>query len=672
MSIVKQEDYEEIYEKAQKLGKQSWHEEISKGQSGYLTSLDGIIETGNVMSEIPLGLVKIPLKYTIGTYTHSRSIAFAKNFMPIMDLRTEFAFKWMNLYKSHIEKGIQDPIEVYEYYNLFYVVEGNKRVSILKTVDAVSIYAYVTRLIPKRDTTNTINNIYYEFIDFYKKTKINNIWFSEEGSFTELGAYLEEYSPNMHGDETKTRHFMADIYYPFRSIYYSLGGNEKNITTGDAFLNYIKVYGMPKWIDAASTETIRKFMPELDLLGSQTRQQVKMDPIATPKKRVLTSLSDLVLSKKQLKIAFVYAVTPMDSGWINAHELGRSHINNVFGDQIVTKTVENVPQDDRAYKTLKRLAEKKYDVIFTTSPTYIAPALKAALEFPNVKFFTCASTYSYKNLTLYFGRIHEPWYLLGMVAGSVTETNQIGYLAPAPISEIVSSINAFTLGAQAVNPRVVVRPAWTYKWNSTDGREKAVQYLQGCGVDVISNESMPIPGDQNVKYGVYKGDIHYAMAVWNWGAFYEKVIQNILSGTWKKISDATESNQRPMNFWLGMDTGIVDIIYSNENITIPTKRVINSMKQSIIRNEFTVFEGPIYDQNDVLRIGHEEKATYEQIINMDWFVKGIQGEIPSIKNLIPTDPLSYMRDIVGDNPPSVDCSEEVCLRISGEKDTPPI
>ena len=306
----------------------------------------------------------------------------------------------------------------------------------------------------------------------------------------------------------------------------------------------------------------------------------------------------------------------------------------------------SVPEDETAYDTLKELADGGYDVIFTTSPTYTAPALKTALEFPGVKFFNCAGTHSYKNLTLYFGRIHEPWYLLGMVAGSVTETDLIGFLAPMPISEVVSAVNAFALGAQAVNSRAIVRPAWTYKWQNKGGEENAAKKLKKAGVDVIGNESMPIPGSSSREYGVYKGDTHYAMAIWDWGVFYEKVIQNILSGTWKIITDTATPNQKPINFWQGMDTGIVDIMYSNRNMGGPTKQLINSIRQSIIRNEFNVFGGPIYDQDNVLRVEPNKTASYEQIITMDWFVKGIEGYMPQIKNLSPTDPLSYMRDMV--------------------------
>lgn len=638
--------YEAQYEKVLKLGKQSLHAETSKGQTGHLTSLDGILQTGNVLSEMPLGLIEIPLKQVVGTYTHSRSISFAQNFMPIMGIKTEFASKWMALYEAHIKEGIRDPIKVYEYYNLFYVIEGNKRVSVLKSVGALSVHANVIRLIPKKDPTSTINNIYYEFMEFYKKTSINSIWFSEEGSFTELGEYLDRYSPKLYISEDKYKRFLADIYRPFREIYLDLGGGERNITTGDAFLHYIKVYGMPNNIGMSDKDTIESFMTELYIFDSKTRQQVKTDPIETPRRSVLSSLGDFMIPKKQLRIAFVYPNTPMESGWVNAHELGRLHIDNVFGDQILTEKIENVPEDETAYDTLKVLADDNFDIIFTTSPTYTAPALKTALEFPNVKFFNCAGTHSYKNLTLYFGRIHEPWYLLGMVAGSRTETDMIGYLAPLPISEVVSAVNAFALGAQAVNPRVVVKPAWTYKWQNEGGKEDAAKYLIEAGVDVIGNESMPIPGSTSREYGVYKGDTQYAMAMWDWGAFYEKVIQNILSGTWKIVVDSTTADQKPINFWLGMDTGLVDIIYSNRNMSTQSKQLINGVRKSIIRNEFNIFEGPIYDQEGTLKVAPGETATYEQIITMDWFVKGVEGTMPKIKDLSPTDPLSYMRGIV--------------------------
>ena len=195
-----------VYQHALKLGKASYSENVSKGLSGYLPSLNGIVKNSEITSEVSLGLVEVPLKKIIGTYSHSRSVAFANNFMPLIAGESEFGSKWMYLYKAHMEEGIRDPIKVYEYLNWFYVVEGNKRVSVLKYCDAYSISAVVTRLIPK-DENDTVINIYYGFLEFNKLTGINDIWFSKENSFKELSRYIQDYNPKLKFTQTSINIF---------------------------------------------------------------------------------------------------------------------------------------------------------------------------------------------------------------------------------------------------------------------------------------------------------------------------------------------------------------------------------------------------------------------------------------------------------------------------------
>ena len=646
-------ELENIYEQAYRNGKYAWNQRVSKGDSGYLRALDGIIQTGDIVSEFPLGLVEIPIQKIVGTYTHSRSISFAHNFMPLMSIKTEFAAKWMHLYNYHMETGIADPIKVYEYMNRFFVIEGNKRVSVLKFVKGTSINGQVIRLIPKRDPEDKVNNIYYEFMDFYKHTSINTIWFTEEGRFKELLAYIRRYEPQ-NIEDSPEKLFMSNLYRPFRQIYLDNDGDKLALTTGDAFLTFLKIYGMPYEITAEEHKlNIKKIIEELRSIEQET-VNVKTDEIQSPKKKsVFSSLTDFVVPKKMLKIGFVYAKPADQSGWAYAHELGRLHIDNVFKTQLTTSKIENVPENEKAYDTFKALAEDDYDILFTTSPTFIAPALKAAMEYPGVKFFNCAGTHSYKSLTLYFGRIHEPRYLLGLIAGAMTKTNIIGYVAPYPISEVISSINAFTLGAKAVNPYVTVKAMWTHRWDNPEGGKDIANLLQAEGADIISNEDLPVPGDISKEYGVYKiqddgnEKTHYAMAIWNWGVFYEKVIQNILGGTWKTLHEDSTNPQLPMNFWLGMNTGIVDIFYSNRNINSAMKYLVEGVKKSIIRNEFNIFEGPIYDQNKRLKVIPNTVLDYEDIIHMDWLVEGVDGKLPNAKALRPTDPFSYMKGITG-------------------------
>lgn len=644
-------ELESVYEQAQKSAKQVWNAMVNKGESGYLPSLDGLIQAGDALSEVSLGTVEIPIDKVIGTYTHSRSISFAHNFMPLMGVGTEFANKWMNLYDIHLEEGIRDPLKVYEYLNRFFVVEGNKRASVLKYVNATAVNATVIRIIPKRDTADKINNIYYEFLEFYKHTKINCIWVTQEGRFLELLRMVNEYNPQKSLLETKAKTFVANLYRPFRKIYHEEGGGNLPITTGDAFINYLKIYGLTEEIiDSVHRKQIKQLISELDIIEYE-EVNVRTEPIETPKKRsVFSAFSDIIYPKKALKIAFVYAKTPETSGWAYSHELGRLHIDNIFKEQIHTTKVVNVPENQNAYPILEKLAKERYDIIFMTSPTFVAPALKAAMEYPHVKFFNCAATHSYKSLTLYFGRIHEPRYLLGMVAGAITQTDVIGYVAPYPISEVISSINAFTLGVKAVNPNAKVKAMWTYRWdNPEQGKDVAAKLLED-GADIISNEDLPVPQDLSKEYGVYSisGDEkkRYAMAIWNWGVFYEKVIRNILSGTWKSVYESATTEEAPMNFWLGMNTGIVDLFYSNRNIAPPMKNLIEGVKNSIIRNEFNVFQGPIYDQQGVLRVKTGEVCDYEDIVKMDWLIEGVEGALPDNADLKPTDPFSFMQDII--------------------------
>ena len=171
------------YEQARKLAKASYMENVSAGRSGYLPSLDGILGNAEVASEVNIGIIEVPLKKVVGTYSHSRASAFSANFMPLAPIDSEFSGKWKSLYSAHLTEGIRDYIIAYEYLNWFYVKEGNKRVSILKYFDAASVTAEVRRLIPKKDDSDLTNRIYYEFLDFNRITGVSSVWFTVDGGF---------------------------------------------------------------------------------------------------------------------------------------------------------------------------------------------------------------------------------------------------------------------------------------------------------------------------------------------------------------------------------------------------------------------------------------------------------------------------------------------------------
>ena len=175
----------EDYKSALRAGQRAYRARIARGQSPYLAVLDDVLKGVDIVAQEPLGLVEIPAESIVGTKTSGRHTAFAPNFMPLLEPDTEFAVKWSNLCDAHLEEGIHTPIIAFEYMNRFYVQEGNKRVSVLKYYGAVKIPGTVTRLIPAR-TEDLENKIYYEFLDFYKLSKVNYVHFSKLGGYNKL------------------------------------------------------------------------------------------------------------------------------------------------------------------------------------------------------------------------------------------------------------------------------------------------------------------------------------------------------------------------------------------------------------------------------------------------------------------------------------------------------
>ena len=177
------------YQEALKLGKKEYKACVSQGRFPYLPVLDDILSRENIQTEQNMGLMQIPLDFVVGTATKGRTYSFAANFMPILDADTEFAFKWIALSDAQVNEGIRDPIIAYEYMNRYYVVEGNKRVSVLKYFKADSIVANVTRKIPKYSEDEDVK-LYYEYMKFNQISGLNNIEFSKTGMADKLLALM--------------------------------------------------------------------------------------------------------------------------------------------------------------------------------------------------------------------------------------------------------------------------------------------------------------------------------------------------------------------------------------------------------------------------------------------------------------------------------------------------
>ena len=635
---MREQSPKEHFESAKKLGMKEYSNRVSNGEIGYLPSLEGIIKETEIVSHVDLDIMEIPLKKVVGTYSHLRSLSFSNGFMPILENNTEFMHKWESLCKVHLEEGIRDPIKVYEYLNWFYVVEGNKRVSVLKYFDAYSVTAHVTRLIPKLDNNNKTIQIYYEFLKFYNITKMNTIWFSKRNSFEKLTKLLDKYNPILPYYENKYKHFEVYIYNIFRRIYYSLGGDKLPITTGDAYLEYARIYGILDELDENELKkTIRELIKELKLFQKDELVDIQTTPIKANQGNMISTLTTFIMPPKKLKVAFVYARTIETSGWTYGHDLGRQYLEDMLGDQITTTYIENVPENGKAFPQIQALAEDGNDIIFTTSPVFKRDTLRCALKYPNIKFFNCSEYRPYKHMSNYYGRTYEPRFLTGIIAGSLTKTNILGYAATSPTHEVISCINAFAIGAKMVNPYAKVKVTWTKEWNSHDKFKDADKKLIEMGADIISNRNLTVPRDVTEKFGVYsmlcsvdtdtKEVIHHLAApIWRWGIFYESIVKNVLNDTYRTIADLFGGESRLVNFWWGIASGALDIYYSKKYVPLETQKLVDLMRKMIINNDYNPFVGPIYDNEGNLVQKDEEVASSQDILKMTWFHDNVEPD----------------------------------------------
>lgn len=189
---------------------------------------------------------------------------------------------------------------------------------------------------------------------------------------------------------------------------------------------------------------------------------------------------------EKIKVAFIYIGQPGDLGWTYEHDRGRLMLEEALGDKIETVAVPDVPEGPDAEKAIRDVVEAGAKIVFTTSYGYMDPTAAVAAEYPDVIFEHCSGYLTADNMANYFGRIEQPRYLAGIVAGSMTESNFIGYVAAFPIPEVVRGINSFTLGVRSVNPDAEVHVVWTNTWYDPVLEREAAVALLDEGADIIA------------------------------------------------------------------------------------------------------------------------------------------------------------------------------------------
>lgn len=329
-------------------------------------------------------------------------------------------------------------------------------------------------------------------------------------------------------------------------------------------------------------------------------------------------------SAKDLNVGFVYVSPIGDAGWSYAHDLGRQAIEEMDG--VTTSYVEAVPEGPDSERVMLNMARKDYDIIFATSFGYMDPMLKVAQQFPKTTFMHCSGFKQADNMGNYFGRMYQARYLSGIVAGGMSSSGTIGYVAAFPIPEVIRGINAFTLGVQSVNPKATVRVVWTKTWYDPATEKEAAKSLLDVGADVIAqHQDSPGPQEAAQERGVYSigynSDMstfapkaHLTAPVWNWGPYYKSVVESVKNGSWKSESS-----------WPGLADGIVDLAPFGPMVPKELQDKVAAAKADIVAGTFKVFTGPVKDQKGEVKIADGVTAPDGDLLGMTWFVEGVVG-----------------------------------------------
>ena len=355
----------------------------------------------------------------------------------------------------------------------------------------------------------------------------------------------------------------------------------------------------------------------------------KVEPAAAPATTAASAAAPAAAKPVPLKVAFAYIGPVGDGGWTFAHDNARKALEKALGDKVVTSLVENVPESADAERVLRDMVGQGNKLIFGTTFGYMEPMLKVAADAKDVKFEHATGYKTADNLRTYDSRTYEGAYIAGVVAGAMTKSNTLGVVGSVPIPEVIRNINAFTLGAQSVNPKIKTKVVWVNKWFDPPKETEAATALINGGADVLmQNTDSPavLKTAQNMGKRAFGWDsdmtaygpkAHLGSAVVNWAPYYIKTTQDALDGKW--ASGKT---------WWGVKEGAIDFVAIADDVPAEIKGKIDAIKAGLKDGSFVIWKGPLTDNNGKLVLEKDKTADDEFLGGVKFYVKGVDGKVP--------------------------------------------
>jgi basic membrane protein A len=404
-------------------------------------------------------------------------------------------------------------------------------------------------------------------------------------------------------------------------------GSTVDTVAGRSWVQIERANGQRGWVSAPFLQPVR---PSLDRVEQAMLLVAGLGKGGAPAARIA--------AKEKIRAGFVYVGPVGDAGWTYSHDQGRAALEKLpFVER--TSYIDSVPEDLALVgAAIDRLVADGANLIFTTSFGYMDPTIAAAAKYPEVVFMHASGFKTATNAGTYFGREYEARYLAGILAGGMTESNIIGYVAAFPIPEVIRGIDAFALGARSVNPDAEVRVLWTSTWYGPGIERDAAERLLDFGADVLTmHQDSPAvvqAAEQRGKHALgFHSDMSLfapratlASAVWDWAPLYRKVAQDVHEGSWE-----------PYKLWWGTADGVVKLAGLNQSLPDSLRQRVATAEQALKAGKLRIFVGPIRDAAGVVRVPSGQVLSDADLLTLDYFVLGVKGELPKPQGIQPED-----------------------------------
>ena len=327
-------------------------------------------------------------------------------------------------------------------------------------------------------------------------------------------------------------------------------------------------------------------------------------------------------------VGFVYVSPIGDAGWTYQHDLGRLQLEKETG--VTTSYVENVAEGADAERVIREMAKRGDKVVFATSFGYMNYALKVSNTFRKTAFVHATGYKLGKNMGLVNARFYEGRYLTGVIAGEMTKSNVLGYVAAFPIPEVLQGINAFIKGARSVNPKAELRVIWVNSWYDPGKEREAALTLLSQNADVITHHTdstaVVQAAEEKGKYAFgyhsdmakYGPNAHLTATTHHWGDYYVKTVKEVQAGTWK-----------PTSVWGGYQEGMIKLAPLNKAIPADLQARIREMEKQLTAGTLHPFAGPVVDQGGKTIVAAGQNMSDDQLNKMNYYLQGVVSKIPN-------------------------------------------